>query len=207
MDPAKFSAGLLLVGAALFLFAACLPALFPVWTGDLDTQLKTIREHGATWSLCHVCMTAAVILTAAGLGLLAADLAQPWAVAAGYAYAVGAAVWCVFESYRISVPAMVAGREPGPVPDWFLALQDWSGRLFMVYMLTAYFSIAAFGAAILAGPQLPGWSGWLAVGFGLAGGISLATGQPRVGGGSPFEPPVMVHVVPAVLGVLLLIRG
>ena len=184
MDPAKFSAGLLLVGAALFLFAACLPALFPVWTGDLDTQLKTIREHGATWSLCHVCMTAAVILTAAGLGLLAADLAQPWAVAAGYAYAVGAAVWCVFESYRISVPAMVAGREPGPVPDWFLALQDWSGRLFMVYMLTAYFSIPRpSGRPSWQGPSCPGGPGGWRLVSGWPGGSAWPPGNRAWAGG------------------------
>ena len=152
-------------------------------------------------------MTAAVLLTAAGLGLLASQLAQPFAVAAAFAYAAGAATWCVFETYRLSVPPYVARAKILPLPDWFLALQDWSGRLFTVYMLTAYLSLAAFGVAILGGATLPPWSGWLALIFGLAGAASLASGQPRIGGGSPFEPPVMIHFVPLTLGVLLLLAS
>jgi hypothetical protein len=207
MDPARLSGTLLLLGSALFLFAASLPPLYPVWTGNLETQLATIRAHPRAWSLCHVCMTAAVILTAAGLGLLSSLLAQPMAVAAAFAYATAAGVWCVFESYRLSVPALVARDQAGPPPAWFAVLQDWAGRLFTVYMLTAYLSLAAVGLAILAGVTLVQWSGWLALGFGLAGALGLATGKPQVMGASPFEPPVMIHVVPAVLAVLLLLHA
>jgi len=122
-------------------------------------------------------MTAAVLLTAAGLGLLAVQLAQPFAVAAAFAYAAGAAIWCVFEMYRLSVPPYIARAFTVPLPDWFLPLQDWSGRLFAVYMLTAYLSLAAFGVAILAGATLPPWSGWLAFGV-----------RPRRRGRPGFEP-------------------
>jgi hypothetical protein len=207
MDPVRIAGTLLLLGSVLFLFAAMLPALYPAWMGDLQTQLATIRAHPRAWSLCHACMTAAVILTAAGLGLLASLLAHPLAVAAAFAYCSVAGVWCVFEAYRVSVPALVARDETNPPPPWFIALQDWAGRLFTVYMLTAYLSLAGTGIAILGGLMLPGWSGWLATGFGVAGAVSLATGKPRVMGGSPFEPPVMIHVVPAVLGILLLLHG
>jgi hypothetical protein len=207
MEPGHLAGILLVVGATLFIFAASLPQLYSAWTGDQATYLATIAAHPTAWLVCHVCMTAAVLLTAAGLGLLAVQLAQPFAVAAAFAYAAGAAVWCVFEMYRLSVPPHIARAVTVPLPDWFLPLQDWSGRLFAVYMLTAYLSLAAFGVAILAGATLPPWSGWLALVFGLAGAVGLASGQPRIRGVSPFEPPVMIHLVPLTLGVLLLLQG
>src|SRR5207245_2052293 len=139
-------------------------------------------------------------------GLLGLLLAQPAAVAGAFAFGAAAAVWCVFEAYRFSVPPAVSAQPVDALPEWFHALSAFAGRMFTIYMLTAYLSVAAFGWAILAGVTLAAWTGYLALVFGLSAAASLATRLPRVGGASPFEPPVMVHVVPAVLGVALLFK-
>lgn len=182
MEPGHLAGILLVAAPSLFIFAACLPQLQTAWTGDQATCLATVAAHPRAWLVRHVCTTAAVVVTAAGFGLLSAQLAQPFAVAAAFAYAAGAAVWCVFDMYRLSVPPYLARANSVPLPDWFLALQEWPGRLFAVYTLTAYLSLASFGVAILAGATLPPWSGWLALVFGLAGAVGLASSQPRIRG-------------------------
>ncbi len=83
IEPGHLAGILLVVGASLFAVGAGLPQLRSAWTGDQATYLATVAEHPRAWLVGHVCMTAAVFVTAAGLGLLASHLAQPFAVAVG----------------------------------------------------------------------------------------------------------------------------
>ncbi len=133
-------------------------------------------------------------------------LAQPIAIAAAFAYTSGAAVWCIFTIYPLSVQPFAARLQSTP-PDWFVALEELAGRLFLVFMLASYSSMAALGLAVAGGTLLPTWSGWAVFVFSLGGAVSLATGLPRIRGGSPFEPPFMSFLPSRLVGALLLVRG
>jgi hypothetical protein len=206
MEPMKLAGALLVAGALSFFLGAGMPVQRAWFAADLDEYLAVVRTHPAAWTVCHVAMTVAAVVTAAGIGLLAWILAQPLAIAAAFAYAAGAAVFCVFEMYRLGVQGYVARLDTG-TPDWFLGFEQLSGRLFMVFMLTAYWSLAAAGLAIVPSSVLPSWSGWTVFGFSIVAAVSLGTGQPRVMGSSPFEPPFIAFLPTLMIGVLLLLHA
>ncbi len=205
-ESARLSGLLLVAGALTFFVGAGMP-VYKAWSAaTLGEYLAVLRARPTAWAICQVAMCAAAPVTAAGVGLTAWELAQPLAIAAAFAYTAGAAVWCIFTMYRLSVQPFVARLQSAP-PDWFLALEELSGRLFPVFMLTSYSSIAALGLAVSRGTFLPAWSGWAVFAFSLAGAVSLATGLPRLRGGSPFEPPFMTFLPTLLVGSLLLLRG
>ena len=67
------------------------------------------------------------------------------------------------------------------------------------YMVLAYVAAALFGAGIVASGLLDAWAGWLAVIVGIAGAASVILTGPRL------AIPLLIHVVPAVLGVQLIL--
>jgi uncharacterized membrane protein YkvI len=67
------------------------------------------------------------------------------------------------------------------------------GVLFAIFMITGYLALAANGAALLASRLLPRWAGSVALIFGLVAVPGLAT--------VVFQPPLMLFVVPFVLGI------
>ncbi len=206
MGPAAESGVILVAGAVTFFLGAGMP-VYGAWTAaSVEDYLAVVRERPVAWRICQIAMCAAALVTAAGIGLTAWKLAQPLAIAAAFAYTAAAAVWCVFTMYRLGVQSFVARLQVAP-QDWFLALQEWEGLLFQVFMLTAYLSIAALGLAISDGNLLPAWSGWAVFGFSISGAVSLATGWPKLGGGSAFEPPFITFVPTLFVGALLFAHG
>ena len=88
----------------------------------------------------------------------------------------------------------------GVVPLWFEPLQAWSGALFAIYMVLAYLAISAYGKALLAADVAPRWVARTHVIFGLLGAMGFLARVPM------FNPPLMIHLVPGILGVVLLVR-
>ena len=77
-------------------------------------------------------------------------------------------------------------------------MRPWSGALFPVYMVPAYLAIAAYGKALLVTGLSPRWLARTHVIFGLLGAVGFLT---RAGG---FDPPLLIHLVPGILVVVLL---
>jgi hypothetical protein len=77
----------------------------------------------------------------------------------------------------------------------------WSNALFAVYMVLAYLAIAAYGRALLDTALVAPWLAKTHVIFGLAGAVGFAVRIPV------FDPPLMIHLVPGILGIVLLVKG
>jgi hypothetical protein len=70
-------------------------------------------------------------------------------------------------------------------------------------MVAAYLSEAGLGWAILETDSVSDAVGWFAVGFGLLAALGFMLKQPKTPLGAVFEPPVLSHVVPLVIGIAL----
>jgi hypothetical protein len=78
-----------------------------------------------------------------------------------------------------------------------IALHEWTYDLEVVFIIAAGISMLAFGAAVLQTRVIPGWAGWVAVGWSAAGLVLFAL---------PSEnyPPLFVQFVPLMFGIALL---
>ncbi len=84
------------------------------------------------------------------------------------------------------------------LPDFFVPLTLWIQALFVFYTIFAFSALIAYGGAVLATRVLPHWVGWLAIVYSLAGlGLFALTDN---------APPVSHHLVPILMGALLLLR-
>ena len=138
-----------------------------------------------------------------GLVVVTGDgAAAALAAMAAVVFTVGAVCWIVSLAFRLTVVPWAAERTvaDGDPPEGFAALDRWAGSLYVVHMASAYAAFTILGAAVLAAGWLPGWVGWLGVGWGLAFLAGFA-GTPFAG---PFNPPFWAHTYTALIGVLLL---
>ena len=188
--------GLVLVaGPAAFTTGAVFWRL--AFDGPPEQALAAVHAERGRHTWIHVWMLAAMVITPAGLAGYATLARSPVAAMAAAAYAVGAVLWMVSLTFRLTVLRWAAAQPV--IPDVFLPLSAWAGGLYIVHMASAYASFAVLGAAVLDGGG-PAWLGWLGVGLGL--GCLAGFAGTRFSG--PFNPPILAHVYPAVLGVWLL---
>src|SRR5262245_42934624 len=75
-----------------------------------------------------------------------------------------------------------------------------SVALFAIYMVLAYLAIAAYGKALLATGLAPRWVARTLLIFGLLGAVGFVARIPV------FNPPLMIHLVTGIVGVVLLLR-
>jgi hypothetical protein len=196
---------LLLLGAVVFWAGAFTPP-YRQWMGvPIEEYLSIVGAHRRNWFAMHVLFGLGTVITVAGLAGLSIALRASgdrfWATVAIALFSLAAVLWLVQVAFRVSVEPWAAGElaRDGRVPAIFPALQRWMGALFAVFMLTGYLALAAFGAALLASPTLPRWAGWVALVFGLVAVPGFAT--------VVFQPPLMLFVVPFVLGIAVLRAG
>jgi hypothetical protein len=69
----------------------------------------------------------------------------------------------------------------------------------VIYTILAFSALAAYGVAILSTHVLPRWVGWLSIVYGLAGLVLAGVTAGNV-------PPFLNHLMPIVIGVLLLLQ-
>ena len=206
----RTAAWLLLGGLLAFGFGAAIPVRWlEVWFSGLERHLELISQHRRSWAWLNGFMIAAVLLTAAGFSVMAAQLGHPALVAAAATFAIGSVMWILVASYRTTTSVWVADQmsATGRVPEVFKALDAWTGRWFQIYIATAYGSEIAVGVGLLSGTVVPSWVCIFTIGFGLAGFLSVLPGFSRLPVLSGvFEVPILVHVAPAIIGVALLLR-
>jgi hypothetical protein len=169
-------------------------------------QLDAIAAHREAWLAIAACFAVGVLLTLAGFVVLRVALRQAgddvWSALGQAAFAFGAVLWLVSIAFRATVTVAAAKETAatGTIPAWFEPMRSWAGVLFAVYMVLAYLAIAAFGRALLATSLAPRWLGRTHVVFGLVGAAGFLARVPA------FIPPLMVHLVPGILGLNLLFR-
>jgi hypothetical protein len=196
---------LLSVGGAAVMFAAFLPALYPVWIARGVNAIPLIGQHRGTWQLANWLFAIGAVLTLAGLAALAGLLNRHTTTGtmpsvALTLMALASTLWTANLAFRLSVIVGITDTATagGAVPGWYEPVNAWTGAMWSAAALTGALAMIGYGLATTAGQVLPGWTGWLAVGFGvLIVGLFAITGD---------VPPFLLYVAPTVFGVTALIR-
>jgi hypothetical protein len=203
---------LMLVGATLtaggvaVLVAATLPALYPVWLARGVNAVTLISQHRGAWQLANWLFAVGAGLTLAGLAALTALVdGQPGTrtlpTTALALMALASTLWTASLAFRLTVTVhavdtVTAGRA---VPDWYELVNAWAGALWAAAALAGAAAMIGYGLAVVGGSVLPGWTGWLAMSFGvLMLGLFVATRD---------VPPILLYLAPTVFGVAALVRA
>ena len=186
--PARFAAGLFIVGAVVFWVGA---RTFPGMTLD---KIQA-NPAGHLWTSINFLL--ATVITLAGLALFTLALREAgdrfFSVLGLLAFMFGAVFWTLHLAFRLSVMVQAAqewSRTSSP-PPWFEPWREWAALLFGIYSVLAYLGLAAYGGALLKVGWLARWAGWTCV---VAGLIAAPLGGL----------PLFIHVPLWLVGILLL---
>lgn len=205
---AELAGALLLAGLVSFAIGGLLPPP-RVFTGPPEEQMAVVGQHPGRWAGSALGIGVAVVVTLAGLALLALILgeagAQNLPILGLVAFGLGAVFFIVELTFRATV-MVSAATAPGGVPGWFEPLRAWAGAAYWVYMLLAYLGLAGFGGAILQ-TSVPGVTfGWAALVFGLSGAVVYVSRFPQRLW-TVFDVPGLLYLVTGAIGVGLLLRS
>ena len=179
------------------------------WRSDYQKSpaeaLPAIARSLPGWRWIHAWMIAGLATTTASLGAMSWVLADGGGAVYGpfgfVLFSLGAIVWLVAVAWRVTglTAAAMETEQTGTVPRYFQQWSDWFGVLHTIHLLTAYASWIFIGSAVVSTEIIAVWTGWLGIGLGVAG----ASGYIAFKGG-PFAAPILVHLYPCYLGVVLL---
>jgi len=192
---------LLIAGAVIFWIGAVTPP-YRQWMGvSLEEYLSIVGAHGRNWQVMHGLFAAGSLLTLIGLSGFTARVngsgGSTWATIALTLFAVSTLLWFVQLGFRLTVTPWASAEltASGRMPGEYAALHRWMGVLLGADMLLGYQAAAAYGLAVLGVPGPPRWVGWTALCFGVVAVPGMIT--------PIFQPPLMLEVVPFVLGIAI----
>jgi hypothetical protein len=173
-DGVTVAAAMLAGGPLLGLLGFYDLGLYRVWTAPREEHLALVRVHRRGWAAVNVGFTAATVLTAAGLIVLAGSLAiedTPRAALAGaaVAYAIGGVLWCAVLAIRSrTTPAlaeMVAAGTPTEPAETLLGAAI--GGSFASFSLTTSLALVAIGVTLALGGGVVAPVAWFAAVIGV----------------------------------------
>ncbi len=205
----RFTGIVLILGC--FLFLGALGLMPRDSTGNfmvnlsLREQLLVIAAQTTFFQWSFSLVICGIIVTLLGLAMLttlfrdAGD--RTFSYLALIAFLFGDVLLVIYIAFPLGVAPLAAQEtaRTGVVPDYYVQLTLWTQPLFVIYTILAFSALAAYGGAILSTRMLPHWVGWLSIVYGLAG-LVLA------GFAAGNAPPFLHHLMPIVIGVLLLLR-
>jgi dolichyl-phosphate-mannose--protein O-mannosyl transferase len=168
-DVLVLAGALLVAGPAIGTICLSYPPLWRVWTVPREEHLALVAAHRLAWTVANVGFTAATVLTAAGLVLLAGSVAvdarsKAMLMAGAVAYAIAGTLWCAVVAIRArTTPAladMVAAGTPTEPAETLLGSAI--GGLFAAFMLTTAATLVAFGLTLALGGGVAAPVAWLA---------------------------------------------
>lgn len=205
----RFTGITLILGCFLFLGAA---GLIPKDTQGnfivnlpLREQLLAIAAQTTLLQWSFSLFISGIIVTLLGLAMLTTLLRDAGDRTFSYLALIVSLFGDVLMVIYLAVPLGIvpsAAQETvrtGVVPGYYVQLTLWTQPLFVIYTILAFSALAAYGGAILSTRVLPHWVGWLSIVYGLAGLVLAGFTAGNV-------PPFVHHLVPIVIGVLLLLR-
>lgn len=203
---AERAAGGLLVGGLLVLMLAAVIMIasgaMPGFSAILQGSLAEVAPYAATFRLLILMFVVGWIIQLLGLSLLTRLLVRAGAeqiAILAFTLMVAAAVMAIlWSTFRMSVELWAAqeAARTGIVPGLFEPMQAWTTSFEKVASRMHYVAMAGFGWGIVRTRLLTPALGWATIGWSalwLVGGL---------GGGLP---PGLVFVMPAVIGVALLL--
>jgi hypothetical protein len=202
LDSAPRVVGWLLIAGAVVFWIGALTPPYRQWMGvSLEEYLNIVGANGRNWQVMHALFGAGTLLTLIGLSGLTARLhgtgGGTWAAIGLTLFAVSAVLWFVQLGFRVAVTPWASSELAGTghMPDEYVSMHRWMGVLFGSDMVLGYLAAAAYGLAFLAAPGLPRWAGWTAFCVGVVAVPGMITPL--------FQPPLMLEVVPFVLGIAI----
>lgn len=195
------TAALLLI-AGFTVFMAGAGAWKLEYQAPLPERMPLLHQDRTRLRWIHSTMLAAMVLTPAGLAAAAAVSGHPAAWAAAIAYGVGAVPWVLQLSFRLTVQERVAAAvaDGAPVPDWYAAVESWTGLGHRFHMLVSYVSAVALAWGMAEAELIPNWLGWAGAIWGVVWAAGYTIRQIRF----VFEPPFWAHVFTFAVGIALL---
>ncbi len=200
-------AGILLIaGWVIFWGGAASWFTGPYRQPALHEFLEIIDTNRTAWFWINGCFLVGVTLTVLGFGAFTSSLRgagdRLLSELGLLAYVFGALLWIISLAFRLTLEVWAAQEsgQSGVIPVGFEAWRQWAHLLFAIHMILGYLSVAAYGGALLGTGLLARWLAWTAIVFGLAGVLGFVV-QLRF-----FERPLMIPLVPGVIGVFLLLR-
>ena len=175
------------------------------WRLPLDDKLDHVAEHLSDWWWISIWSMIGIFTTTAGVAGLTALIAnsgEPELAFVGLGgYLLAALAWVIGLSIQAAAISSGASQraETGETPDWLRPLWNTAYVTEGLLILGSNSAFVVMGAALLGTTLLPAWTGWAAIAIGLA--IILLVVIRRDG----F--PQLAMIVPAILGVALLIEA
>ena len=188
--PMRLAAGLFLVGAVVFWSGA---TTFPGMT------LVKIAAQGPAHMWTSATFLLAAAITLAGLSLFTVALHEAGdrflSLLGLLASLLGTGFWSIHLVFRLTIMPWAAAElsRSGAPPAWFEPWRNWAGLFFGLYHVLAYLSLIAYGIALLRTGLLSGAAGWMCILFGVC---ALPW----------FGPPLLIQVMPWIIGTLVLTR-
>jgi hypothetical protein len=171
----------------------------------LREQLLVIAAQASLFQWSFSLIISGIIVTLLGLAMLTTLFRDAGDATFSYlaliALLFGDILLVIFIAFPLGIAPLAAQEavKTGVVPDYYVQLTLWTRPLFVIYTILAFSALAAYGGAILSTPVLPHWVGWLSIVYGLAGLVLAGFTAGNV-------PPFLHHLMPIVIGVLLLLR-
>lgn len=198
-------AGLLFIAAAIAsTMGASMPSLAreSVWMRPPAEYFRIIREHEAQWRAHAWLFAVGAVLMALALAFVALATKNGFAVGAAVLYGTVTPLWLAHLAVRLDLTAW-ASREAEP-PSIFAVIGRWTGSLYNVAMVGAFFAVALLGSALVDSTRVPAWTAWVLVVFGGVAGVSHWAARPGLMGmRSPFDLPVLVQLAPLFVAIPL----
>ncbi len=171
----------------------------------LREQLLVIAAQASIFQWYFSLIISGIILTLLGLTMLTTLFRDAgdtiFSNVALIAFLFGDILLVIYIAFPLSIAPLAAQEtvRTGVVPDYYVQLTLWTQPMFVIYTFLAFLALATYGGAILFTHMLPHWVGWLSIVYGLTGLVLAAFTAGNV-------PPFLNHLIPIVIGVLLLLR-
>jgi hypothetical protein len=201
--PFRLTAILLILGGTVFLIGAAF------WLMEFQQQLQktlpVIIQRRKRWMWIHGWMLPGVVLTAVALFVLRdrmmASGETMWSTLMAVLFLIGVVPVICMLTFRITVMDQAATYfvRTGQMPASFEYLHQWSVALYAVHTVLSYLASFFLGLAAFSGGVFPTCFAWTAVIFGASGTLGFVLMR-----GGPFAPPILVHVIPLMAGIVLI---
>ena len=197
----------LILGALLFEIGAGMPLRDKKGTFIYGLPprewLRVIFDHPVLWQWANILFISGVVVTILGLAMFSSLLRdagdRTFSQVGLIAFVFGAVLWVISLAFRLSIDPWAAQEtaRTAVLPEFYVPLTRWTGVLFVIYTILAFSALAAYGASVLSTHVLPQWVGWVSIVYSLAGlGLLGFTGD---------APPLLHHLMPILIGILLLL--